>query len=156
MGFLSGGGHPPDMEVETVLAPVDGSEAAMEAFEYAVAIADRYDAGVHALHVLGEASSRGLAAGDVEDEDVVELSEEVMESAREIAGGIPLNHSSAYGFSASRLTQHPGSVILDAADEVGADFIVLPRQPVTGDPDAVIEKAAQYVLAYATQPVLSV
>jgi hypothetical protein len=79
-----------------------------------------------------------------------------MESARGLAGGIPLNHSSAYGFSASRLTQHPGSVILDAADEVGADFIVLPRQPVTGDPDAVIEKAAQYVLAYATQPVLSV
>ena len=144
------------MDVETVLAPVDGSEEALDAFEYAVAIADRYDAGVHALHVLGEAASRGLATGDVDDEAVVALSEEVMEAAREIAGEIPLNHSSAYGFSASRLTQHPGSVILDVADEVDADFIVLPRQPVTGDPDAVIEKAAQYVLAYATQPVLSV
>lgn len=144
------------MEVETVLAPIDGSEASMEAFEYAVAIADRYGAGVHALHVLGEAAGHGLATGDVDDEDVVALSEEVMDSARSIAGETPLNHSSAYGFSSSRLTQHPGSVILDAADEVAADFIVLPREPVTGDPDAVIEKAAQYVLAYATQPVLSV
>jgi nucleotide-binding universal stress UspA family protein len=144
------------MDVETVLAPVDGSEAAMDAFEYAVAIADRYDAEVHALHVLGEAASRGLAVGDVDDEDVVALSEEVMDATLEIAGETPLNHSSAYGFSSSRLTQHPGSVILDAADEIDADFIVLPRQPVTGDPDAVIEKAAQYVLAYATQPVLSV
>jgi hypothetical protein len=79
-----------------------------------------------------------------------------MGAAREIADGTPLNHSSAYGFSASRLTQHPGSVILDSADDVDADFIVLPREPVTGDPDAVIEKAAQYVLAYATRPVLSV
>ena len=144
------------MDVETVLAPVDGSEAAMEAFGYAVAVAERYDAEVHALHVLGEAASRGLATGDIDDEDVVALSEEVMESTREVAGRVPLNHSSAYGFSSSRLTQHPGSVILDAADEAAADFIVLPREPVTGDPDAVIEKAAQYVLAYATQPVLSV
>jgi len=154
VGFLSAGGDPADMDVETVLAPVDGSEAAMEAFEYAVAIADRYDAGVHALLVLGEAASRGL--GDVDEERVAAHSEEVMASAEEIAGETPLNHSSAYGFSASRLTQHPGSVILDAADDVAADFIVLPREPVTGDPEAVIEKAAEYVLAYATQPVLSV
>jgi nucleotide-binding universal stress UspA family protein len=153
---LFAGDEPPDMEVETVLAPVDGSEAAMEAFEYAVAVAERYGAEVHALHVLGEAASRGLETGDVDDEDVAALSEEVMEAAREIAGETPLNHSSAYGFSSSRLTQHPGSVILDAAEAVAADFIVLPRQPVTGDPDATIEKAAQYVLAYATQPVLSV
>jgi nucleotide-binding universal stress UspA family protein len=144
------------MEVETVLAPVDGSGVAMEALGYAVAIAERYDAAVHALHVLGEAASHGLAAGDVDDADVARLSEEVMASAREVAGTVPLNHSSAYGFSASRLLQHPGSVILDAADEVDADFIVLPREPVTGDPEAVIEKAAEYVLAYASQPVLSV
>jgi len=144
------------MDVETVLAPVDGSEEAMDAFEYAVAIADRYDAGVHALHVLGGAATRGVATGDVDDEDVAALAEAVMDSTREMAGETPLDHSSAFGFSASRLTQHPGSVILDAADEVDADFIVLPREPVTGDPEAVIEKAAEYVLAYATQPVLSV
>jgi nucleotide-binding universal stress UspA family protein len=156
MGFLFTGGDPPDMDVETVLAPVDRSEAAMEAFEYAVAVADRYDAEVHALHVLSEAASRGVAAGEITDEDVAEMAEELMSATREIAGGTPLNHSSAYGFSADRLTQHPGSVILDAADEAAADFIVLPREPVTGDPEAVIEKAAEYVLAYATQPVLSV
>jgi len=156
VGFLFAGSDPPDMDVETVLAPVDGSEEAMEAFEYAVAIADRYDAGVHALHVLGEAATRGVATGDVDDEDVAALAEAVMASTREMAGETPLDHSSAFGFSASRLTQHPGSVILDAAAEVAADFIVLPREPVTGDPEAVIEKAAEYVLAYATQPVLSV
>ena len=37
-----------------------------------------------------------------------------------------------------------------------ADFVVVPREPVTGDPEAVIEKAAEYVLAHASQPVLSV
>ncbi|HET7324453.1 MAG TPA: universal stress protein, partial [Halococcus sp.] len=38
--------------VETVLTPVDGSEQSLRAIEYAVAIAERYDARVHALYVL--------------------------------------------------------------------------------------------------------
>ena len=40
--------------------------------------------------------------------------------------------------------------------DVDADFLVVPREPVTGDREAVLEKAAEYVLSYASQPVLSV
>jgi nucleotide-binding universal stress UspA family protein len=144
------------MEIETVLAPVDGSEVSMGAYEYAVAIAERYDSTVHTLHVFGEETTRGLDSGDLSHADVVEESERLMEAAREVAGDVPTTHSTAYGFSQRSLLQHPGSVILDAAEDVDADFIVLPREPVTGDPGAVIEKAAEYVLAYASQPVLSV
>ena len=144
------------MEVETVLAPIDGSEAAMRACEYAVAVAERYGADLHVLHVLGEGATRAVQEGELTDDDIVAESDRLMAEVTEMAGSVPTSHSSAYGFSASRLTQHPGSVILDAADAVGADFVVLPREPVTGDPEAVIEKAAEYVLAYASQPVLSV
>ena len=35
------------MEADLVLAPVDGSDNAAAAFEYAVAVAERYDAEVH-------------------------------------------------------------------------------------------------------------
>ncbi|WP_435196838.1 universal stress protein [Natronomonas sp. EA1] len=144
------------MNIETVLAPVDDSEAAMEAMEYAVAIADRYDAKIHALYVFGEAVVRGVAVGDLTEAEAVAQSESAMASVRALAGDVPVTHSSAYGFSLSRLSQHPGSVILDAAEAVDADFVVIPREPVTGDPSAVIEKAAEYVLAHASQPVLSV
>ena len=130
-----------------MLAPVDGSEAAMRACEYAVAVAERYGADLHVLHVLGEGTTRAIEDGDLTDDDIVSVAADQ---------DVELSTSTAYGFSASRLTQHPGSVILDAADAVGADFVVLPREPVTGDPEAVIEKAAEYVLAYASQPVLSV
>jgi hypothetical protein len=34
--------------------------------------------------------------------------------------------------------------------------VVVPREPVSGDPDEVLAKAAEYVLLYASQPVLSV
>jgi nucleotide-binding universal stress UspA family protein len=144
------------MEVETVLVPVDGSDAAMEAVEYATAIAERYDAVVHALYVLGENAAAAMEEGSVEAAAIAERGEQVMAGVRAIAESVPVDHSSAYGYSRTRLSQHPGSVILDVTESLEADFVVIPREPVTGDPEAVIEKAAEYVLAHATQPVLSV
>lgn len=144
------------MDVDMVLVPVDGSEAAMEAAEYAVAIADRYDAAVHALYMLGEDAAVAMDAGAIEATAIAERGEQVMATVRALADGVSVDHSSACGFSVSRLSQHPGSVILDVAESTDADFVVIPRQPVTGAPEAVIEKAAEYVLAYASQPVLSV
>jgi nucleotide-binding universal stress UspA family protein len=146
------------MEVDTVLAPVDGSEEAMEAVEYAVAIAERYDAVVHALYVLNEDAATAIREGELEAAAIATRSEQVMAGVRDVAADrdVPVDHSSAYGFSRDRLLQHPGSVILDVAESLDAGFVVVPREPVTGHPEAVIEKAAEYVLAHASQPVLSV
>lgn len=144
------------MEIDTVLAPIDGTQEAMEAVEYALAIAERYEACVHALYLLGEGAAGTLGDGSVEAAAIAERGEQVMAGVRAIAGDVPVDHSSACGFSVSRLTQHPGSVILDVAEMLDVGFIVVPRQPVTGDSEAVIEKAAEYVLAHASQPVLSV
>lgn len=146
------------MQIETVLAPVDGSEAAMVAVEYAVAVAERYDAVVHALYLLGERAAAALREGRVEAAAIAERGEQVMAGVRAVAAerGVPVDHSSTAGFSLDRLSQHPGSVILDVSELLDVDFVVVPREPVTGDPEAVIEKAAEYVLAHASQPVLSV
>ncbi|MFB6205723.1 MAG: universal stress protein [Haloglomus sp.] len=146
------------MEADLVLAPVDGSDNAAEAFEYAVAVADRYDAAVHILFVLGEEISRRVQEGVIDDETVAETTDAAVEPILDRVAETDLEstHSSAYGYSTERLTQHPGSVVVEVADQLGADFVVLPREPVTGDPRATIEKAAQYVIAHADQPVLSV
>lgn len=144
------------MDVDTVLVPVDGSETAMDAVEYAIEIADRYGAGVHALYLVGENAAAEMEAGAVDATDIATRGEQIMASVRAIAGTVPVDHSSACGFSTCRLSQHPGSVILDVAEMLAVDFVVVPRQPVTGDEEAVIEKAAEYVIAYASQPVLSV
>ena len=47
---------------------------------------------------------------------------------------------------------YPGSVVLDASEDVDADFLVVPRE----QPSDLLGKAAGYVLQYAEQPVLSV
>lgn len=146
--------------VELVLAPVDASDAAENAATYAVAVADRYGAALHLLHVLDERVAQGIHDGDVDAETIAEehraFTAAVREHLRDAENVGAFTHSSASGFSTQRLAQSPGSVILDVADQVGADFIVLPRNAPTADPDETLGKAALYVLEYATQPVLSV
>ncbi|CCQ36288.1 UspA domain protein [Natronomonas moolapensis 8.8.11] len=144
------------MEIDTVLVPVDGTDAAMNAVEYGVAIADRYEASVHALYLLGENAAKAIDDGSIDATAVADRGKNVMDGVRAVAGDVPIDHSSACGFSISRLSQHPGTVILDVAEMLDVGFVVVPRQPVTGDSEAVIEKAAEYVLAHASQPVLSV
>ena len=146
-----------DVDIEFVLAPVDGSEAADEAVEYAVAVAKQYDANLHLLYVLGEGIARGLETGDISPETVAKEHQAFTKRVRKKLGPtVGLSHSSAAGFSPRRLTQTPGSVILDSAEELDADFIVIPRESPGNDPNEVLGKAALYVLEYASQPVLSI
>jgi nucleotide-binding universal stress UspA family protein len=144
--------------VDTVLAPVDGSEESATAVEYAVAVADRYDAAVHVLFVLGRGVVRGLDSGTVEETAVADSTRRFLEDVSHIAtdADVPLSTSVDHGFSTTQKTRHPGNVVLDTADAVDADFVVLPREQTTGAPAEVLEKAAEYVLSYASQPVLSV
>jgi nucleotide-binding universal stress UspA family protein len=144
------------LDVQTVLVPVDGSEESIEAVEHAVAVARRYDAGLHTLYVLGEEVATALEAEAVTSEAVADQSEAFMDHVYKRAEDLSVTHSMVRGYSPTRLTVHPGEVVLDAAVEVDADFVVMPREPITGGADRVLEKAAAHVLAHADQPVLSV
>ena len=146
------------LTVDRVLVPVDGSDESLTAVEYAVAVADAYGAAVHAVYVLGEEVVRAIEEDAVDESDVAEDTEAFTDTVREAAEaeGVTASSSIAYGFSTKRKTTHPGSVVLDTAEDVDADFLVIPREPLTGEPGEVLEKAAEYVLLYASQPVLSV
>jgi nucleotide-binding universal stress UspA family protein len=146
------------LSVETVLVPVDGTPEATEAAEYAVAIADRYDADVTAVYVLAEAVTRAIERDAVDHAAVAEEHQAYLEGLTDTANeaGVDLDATVAYGFSQTMKSQHPGSVILDTADEIGADFLVIPREDIHEDERDTLAKAAEYVLLYASQPVLSV
>lgn len=165
------------MDIDTVLVSVDRSEESVEAVEYAVAVAARYDAGVHVLSVLDEETSRALERGQLDEATVAADHEAFMERMWDLDGvedhaadpveasadaleeapsNVQMTHSTVHGFSPSRLLRHPGSAILDVADEITADFLVVPREPAEEGPSKVLEKADVYVLSHASQPVLSV
>ena len=146
------------LNVDLVLVPVDRCEESADAVVSAAAIAAEYDATLHVVHVLDEEVVRAIDDGVVDDARVAADGEAIVDTAREVAAAsdVPVSTSVAYGFSTSMKLRHPGSVVLDTAEDVGADFLVVPRE----DPDApdagVLAKAAEYVLLYASQPVLSV
>ena len=146
------------LSVDLVLVPVDASDESADAITYAAAIAAEYDASVHAVHVLAEEDVRAIEDGDVDEAQIAADGEAITETAEGIAAdhGVDLSTSVAYGFSTTMKLRHPGSVVLDTAEEVDADFLVVPREPLSGDPGEVLAKAAEYVLLYASQPVLSV
>lgn len=146
------------VEIETVLVPVDGTEKAKRAVEYAITVAERYDASVHVLHVIDEEVARGVRQGDIDAEAIAANHQAFFEEAVQTVEdhGVDVTSSAAAGFSATKLSTHPVSVVLDTATNIGADFIVVPRESVREDPNAMLGKVAQYVLSYASQPVLSV
>ncbi len=146
------------VDIDTVLVPIDGSDESLEAVDYAVAIAGSYDALVHVVYVLGDEVNRAIASGVVNEDEVVQESQAMFDTISNSAAsaGVSMSHSIAYGFSQERITVHPGSVILDSADQIDADFLVIPRESGREESADVLEKAAEYVLLYASQPVLSV
>ncbi|WEL16835.1 MULTISPECIES: universal stress protein [unclassified Halorhabdus] len=148
------------VEIDTVLVPVDGTDRSEQAIEHALPIAARYGAELHVLHVIDEAVAAGLEHGNIEADSVANEHRAFMRAVREQvhADGhdIALSQSTAFGYSASSLRRHPVSVILDAAEDIEADFIVIPRQCAIDEPGAMLGKVAEYVLSYASQPVLSV
>ncbi|MGQ4554396.1 universal stress protein [Halobellus sp. GM3] len=146
------------LSVDLVLVPVDASDESADAVAHAAAIAAEYDATVHVVHVLAEDVVEAIENGEVDDAQVAADSEAITETAEEIAAAndVSVSTSVAYGFSTKMKLRHPGSVVLDTAEELEADFLVVPREPVSGDPGEILAKAAEYVLLYASQPVLSV
>ncbi|WP_459193831.1 universal stress protein [Halosimplex sp. J119] len=143
------------LDIEQVLVPVDATDQAEEAVRYGLAVAERYDAAVHVLHVIDEPVKRGIETGEVDAETVADEQVTFADETNELSDDVPVTHSTVVGFSRSRLRQHPGSAILDVAEELSVDFIVVPREHGI-EPDETLGKSAQYVVEYASQPVLSV
>jgi len=143
--------------IDLVLVAVDGSDTSQRAARYAIEVAARYDAAMHLLHFVDHRIMQGLETGDVPADELATAQQTTTAAITEdLSDELEFTYSAAAGFSTTKLGQTPGSVILDVADELGADFLVVPREAPSGDPDEVLGKAALHVLEYASQPVLSV
>jgi nucleotide-binding universal stress UspA family protein len=135
---------------ETILVATDGSERARRAAEYAVDLAGRYGATVHAIfvvdtHLLDEPalSSAELSTGAIEDAGHGFLLEvEALADERDV----PFERRSAHGV--------PKYEILDYADEVGADVIVMGT--VGHTPGHRTGSVADHVFEHADRPVLTI
>lgn len=135
---------------ESIVVPTDGSDSAVNSAERAVALAERYDAEVHAVYVVKSAiydyddaprSIVGLLkeAGENATDEVVTLAEEAGVSAtKTVVKGTPYEE------------------ILQHAEDVDADLVSMGKLGLDADERDFIGSTTERVLRGANLPVLSV
>ncbi|RZH67880.1 universal stress protein [Natrinema altunense] len=136
---------------DTILVPTDGSDPANRAVEHALAIADRYDASVHALycvetHRYGEPalSSTAIVLNQLEEQGQAMLKEL---SDRADNAGIECTWDVCHG--------RPWEETLRAADELDADLVVIGYQGQSHARTERIGSAAERIVRSADRPVLT-
>lgn len=145
------------IDVFRILWPTDFSEPSKEAGRYALTLADRFEAELHALHVvediapsLFEAARRMASSPDDYTREAQELAEKELASVlpSDIAGGKEVVRIVKIGT--------PLTHILDYAEESEIDLIVIGTQGLKGLSRFLIGSVAERIVRHAPCPVLTV
>ncbi|MGP1517946.1 MAG: universal stress protein [Ottowia sp.] len=139
-----------------ILVPVDGSDTALFAVQKAMALAKAFGSEVTAVYVIDPYPFTGVGADFAygQDQYLSAASAEAKTALQAVADqfegtGLKVNQRVEESSSASR-------GILDAAQAVGADLIVMGSHGRRGLEKLVLGSVAQRVLAAAVLPVLVV
>ncbi|WP_424000975.1 universal stress protein [Haloarcula salina] len=136
---------------DKILVPTDGSDVAAAAADAAVALAREFDAAIHAVHVL----ELGELPPGVDDEYADEFAHRGERATEEIA-----EKAAAGGVEATTaVIDDPGKIheaIVEAAEDAGADCIVMGTYGRTGLDRFVLGSVAEQTLRDAPVPVMTV
>jgi nucleotide-binding universal stress UspA family protein len=134
---------------DTILVPTDGSDPSREAADHAVDIASQYGAAVHGLFVVDQTGPGGHWDMVVEDE------EERGEQALDALGA--LGEEAGVTVEKHLRRGRPHEEIVDAADDYGADLVVMGTHGRTGlDRLKTPGSTTERVVRLTTVPVLVV
>ena len=143
------------MDIKCILCPIDFSDASMHAVDQAVVIAGWYKARIAALHVCSPmlASVPGLGIpgpGEAIDDTETERlrNEAAAHCGAATTAGIGLDILIERG--------QPASHILDRANSLPADLIVMGTHGISGFEHLILGSVTEKVLRKATCPVLTV
>jgi len=142
----------------TILVPTDGSDGAAAALDHALDLADRYDATIHALNVVGDANflSYGDEAATGYDtqavrEGLAERGEELVETVRERAAdrGVDCVAAVCSGGPAHE-------EIVEYAESEGIDLVVMGTHGRRGFDRILMGSVAEKVVRLSPVPVMTV
>lgn len=138
---------------DTIVVPTDGSEQARRGVEAGIDIAAEHDAGVVPLYVVDErryGETPALTTMEVEydkiEQAAIEHLEEIAESARE--RGLSVEYQCHRGI--------PWEDIIETAESVDADLIVMGRRGATNDRATPLGSVTERVLRKTEIPVQAV
>ncbi|WP_436909906.1 universal stress protein [Halosimplex marinum] len=157
-------GSEPALDYDDVLVPTDGSEAAEAAVDHGLAVADAFDATVHAVHVVdvgavaggagvtagaGGAGAAGPVGGDLL-EPMIENGEEATERVAQRAREAGVDAVTEVGEGS------PGSMLVDYADDAGIDFVAMGTHGHSGLDRVLLGSTTERLIRNVSVPVLSV
>lgn len=136
---------------ERVLLPTDGSRASGRALEYAIDLAQQYDASLHVMYVIDKA----VFAGDVEAGTIVSQFEQVGQS---ILDGVEADATKA---GIETVITHlgrgsPHEAILEYTKEEEIDVVVMGTRGRTGLDRYLLGSVTEKVVRLSDVPVLTV
>lgn len=147
----------PEALIKTILFPTDFSDAANNAFAYALSMAETLEAEVvlfHAFHpsrVDLELIPTGIyeeLAKEEFEEAVVQLKSFEEEFQHRLRKNVPVSHKITHGFAKDQ--------ILKIADEIQPDFIVMGTSGANHFIDKLLGSVTSAVIAKADCPVLAI
>jgi nucleotide-binding universal stress UspA family protein len=133
-----------------IVVGVDGSENAGRALACAVDLARAIDAEVVAVHSVGLLERLASSQSHEVDPASVDIRHEF-----ETVWCAPLNDADVRSLRLVR-DGNPVSVLLDVAEEVGADLIVVGSRGLGGYPELLLGSTSTQVAQHSTRPVLIV
>jgi universal stress protein A len=145
--------------LKKILVPVDYSDCSRAVMEYALLLAERFDAEIGVLHVVevppgGEEHT--VVKPDTGKEQL--LSELLMEQAMKAETEFltPFVRDTTIPIERNLLKGRPGKVIVEAAADRGADLIVMGTHGRSGFERLIMGSVTERVLRSAPCPVLVV
>jgi nucleotide-binding universal stress UspA family protein len=139
---------------KTILVPVDFSEAAETALEYAVMLAGKLDAKIYVLNVLGLRGTRVFDFGAPLTPDVVDKLVEANQAGLDRL--VDKYRATGRIAGAELRTGEPREVIESMVRETRADLIVMGTHGRRGFKDALLGSVAGTIVRTASCPVLTV
>lgn len=139
-------------EYDRVLVPTDGNDGVQQALDHALRLADDHDATVHAFSVIDRRLTRAAAdAGEAVHDRLRERSEAAVSAVADRVADAGLAAETAVREGV------PDKAIVEYADEVGADVVVIGTYGRTGrDRLASLGSVTERVVENADRPVFVV
>ncbi|MFB6171057.1 MAG: universal stress protein [Haloarculaceae archaeon] len=134
---------------ETLVVPTDGSDLSGRALDRAVALAETYGATVHVVHVV-----TSTALSTAEGGAVLQLLE--TDGRDLVTAAADRVRAAGATVETATLTGAPHRAIVDHADRLGADLIVMGTHGRTGLAHVALGSVAERVVRSAPVPVLTV
>jgi nucleotide-binding universal stress UspA family protein len=139
---------------ETVVVATDGSESVSRAVDCTLDLARRFDATVHALHVVDESRVQPLPEG-IQDDARSALDEQGLDAVDQIAAANESLEEPVELETAVRVGR-PAKQIIDHVRDIDADGVAMGTRGRSGEHSFLLGSVAERVVRTCPVPVLTV